>query len=501
MFQNFPKRTGVYNIRDNIECLELELHFRHINSLLKLPKFDLAHINAPNNSTSVPSKKYDETFGLAENVTSVTRIHWQEKLLSPSEVELYKDARNCVTDAQKGYNQWILELEAEEDSGNALTVVEGGKHSRKSKRSKNLPKTENILKKRWGEIFTYTHADNFKPEHSEQSRHATESEQRGRTSDVHEALIRRMYVYAAILPDTQLVSLLWDPKLRQLRIYPDFNVFTENPYYIEIDTDYRHLYAYAIHNISKRRCAISPAPYLQLPEWVTHWQEERDLNNLFAMPPKRTRRICLLFELRTAAGFSYANIHARYHVQLPANTLLEEGVLHGSTHTSSPSHNNNECYFGYNWQITLLCEEEFNPAHLFHIYFELISIDSWGRERIEGYAHYSTYLLAGWNSEVLQCLRPAEGLIEAISRYLIGGRRSFDFMRFYTDDSTDSQCKTRYGCRMQSTGQIELTCQRFTQRNCELLQPCSNRASGMTLDDIMLAYREARRRLEAVVLK
>ncbi|XP_036338528.1 Meckel syndrome type 1 protein homolog [Rhagoletis pomonella] len=503
MFHKLPKHTGIYNIRDNIEFLEFDVHFRHINSLLTLPKFEPSRNNT-NKSAAKEGERHQQSE--KDNVICVTRIRWQQKLLSPSEAELYKDARNCVTETHKEYHQWLIEddVPTETSSGGAASndVSKRGKRKKRQKRQKKSGKVEERAQSRWGQIFTYVHEDHFTPHGSDHVTTGSGAEQHSNTLASAPEPLQLMYVYAALTPDTQLLSLAWHPQMRQLRIYPDFNDFEVNPYYIEIDTDYRHLYAYAVHNVSQRRRLTNPAPFLQLPELATHWQEERDLSDLFAMPPKRTTRVALLFELRTASGFSYDNIHARYHIQLPPHTLLEEGLLHASTHGCSPSYTNGECYFGYNWQLTVLCEEEFNTAHLLHIYFELISIDSWERERVEGYAHYSTFLLAGWNSVKLQCLRPAESLLDSFSRYLIGGRRKFDYMRFYTDTNEDDEpMQCRYGCRMESTGELELTCQRFTQRNCELLQPCPNRTSGMTLDDIMLAYREARRRLEAVVLK
>ncbi|XP_067634920.1 tectonic-like complex member Mks1 [Eurosta solidaginis] len=490
MFQIVPKHTGVYNIRDSIEFLEIEVHFRHINSLLKLPKLQL------NRTTNKSAAKNGESVEQPENVTNITRIRWQQKLFSPGEFELYKDSRNCITDVQKKYHQWLQANAAQSETSSSTTSMGTGSKRRRRKKQKKKSrkaKTATPPEPQYGEIFTYVQEDNFIPCTMEK----TLELQSNTKEDV-----QLMYVYAAITPDTELLKLSWHPQLRQLRLYPDFNDFNVNPYFIEIDTDYRHLYAYAIHNASQRCFNASPTLYLELPELATHWQQERDLSTEFAMPPKRTTRVVLLFELRTAQGFSYDNIHVRYHIQLPANVLPEEGVLHASTHASTPSQSSDsKCYFGYTFQLTLLCEENFNTAHLLHIYFELISNDSWERERAEGYTHYSTYLFTGAHTVELQCLRPTAGFLDTISRYLIGGRRKFDFMRFYTDNSVDTTIQCRYGCRMESTGVLELTCQRFTQRNCDLLSPCNNRMSGMTLDDIMLAYREARRRLEAVVLK
>ncbi|XP_069966705.1 tectonic-like complex member Mks1 [Bactrocera oleae] len=497
MLHTFPEHTGIYNIRDNIEYLELEVHFRHINSLLKLPKFDLT-LNKVNINNST---KKIESFEQTNNAITLTRIRWQEKLLSPSEIELYKDERICLTDTQKKYNQWLLEAGVSEvSSGRTSSVIEASKRGHHKKRNKKSRKAESSPKERCGEIFTYVHEDDFNPDNNALLINGDKIEKQASFVEIT-AGQQFMYIFAAISPDTQLVSLVWYPKLRQLHIYPDFNDFAVNPYYIQIDTDYRHLYAFAVHNVSKRRHVANPTLYLRLPELTAHWQEERDLNTLFDLPPKRTTRVSLLFELRQASGFSYGNIHVRYHIQLPVNTILEEGALNASTHASSPGPANNDCFFGYNWQLTLLCEEDFNLTHLLHVYFEVISIDHWGRERIEGYSYYSTYLLTGSNSAKLMCLRPAEGILETLTRYLIGGRQLFDFMHFYTDMVTDKSLKSRYGCRIQSTGQLELNCQCFRQRNCELLTPCTNRTSAMTLDDIMLAYRESRRRLEAVVLK
>ena len=68
MLHTFPEHTGIYNIRDNIEYLELEVHFRHINSLLKLPKFDLT-LNKVNINNST---KKIESFEQTNNAITLT---------------------------------------------------------------------------------------------------------------------------------------------------------------------------------------------------------------------------------------------------------------------------------------------------------------------------------------------------------------------------------------------------------------------------------------------
>ncbi|XP_061386334.1 tectonic-like complex member Mks1 [Musca vetustissima] len=497
MFNSYPKHSGIYYVKDGIENLQIKIHFRSIGSLLKLPKFEFHNKQAMQDSwksrnVSGVSEEDDDS-----TTTTMVTFKWQQKVFSELEKEIYKDEKNCMTEQQRKYHQQLKEEER--------MAKDKGKLSRKKNRHKKAGKPEvNEVPVEGGQkiIFSYVVDDHFKP----------------KDADVDSSIISKnmlasiepcevMYIYAALKPDTQLVVMKWFGKQNLFYIYPDFNQFQIEPYYIELDTDYRHLYAYGIEDISVK---LKPQKkeadeFLYLPELSTHWLYEDELSKKFAMPPKRTQRCAVLFTLQEVSGLEYDNIHIRYEIKLPVNTLLEEGLLEGSTHSAS-ANGNGTTHIGYTWQLTILCEEHFDPSQCLRIYFEIISIDSWLRERTEGYCHYSLRLMKPFQHNVdLQCLVPTESFADSLTRYFIGGRRKFDYMRFVKEEQQEEehvgQIHCRYGVRMRNSGQLKLSCQSLTQRNCELLNPCASRTSGMTLDDIMMAYKEARRRLEAITLK
>lgn len=488
MFNKHPKRTGIYHIKDNINNLEIRIKLRHVNTLLKLPKqYDLNKIlSGSQNSEGV------------EQEVKVEVIKWQQKLLSSKEVSLYKDYNNCQTEAQKHYHQILKEEEEFRELQHAKRL----KTRKKLKKRGQLKGVELNEDKQSGieglnGIYTYVQLDNYVPlENQNILQHSKFLENQA---------TEKMFIYAE-LPDLQLVCLEWNVEKKLLYIYPDFNNFENNPYFIEIDTDYRHLYTYAVENVSKKR-EFELNHFLQLPELETlqpHWLTEEDLNVQFQMPPRRKKRLSLLFELKSAKEFyiSPAFMHVRYYIDLPDDIILEEGILEASSHAAELTPQGS-CSWSYVFQIVVLCSDDVqqqNATSALKLYLELLSIDGWQRERLEGYAFYLCPLEAGNDTVQLCCCRPAENWLESLNRRFIGGRKLFDFKKFFNDDSEDA-LKNRSGCRMQSMGQLELSCQKICQRNCDLLQPCRNRNSGMTLDDIMLAYREARKRLEAIVLK
>ncbi|XP_037931122.1 Meckel syndrome type 1 protein homolog [Teleopsis dalmanni] len=490
MYHKSYKHSGTYHIKDSIEHLELRLHFWHVNSLLKLPKLEI------NKNYNLNKQSSTNEFLISDKENEkIINIKWQEKILSRREIELYKNINNCKNETTTKYNELIKRTSLVSDDELGCESIKKHKSKRQGKkiqeRKQRSIRNEAIEKKH--QIFTYVQADNF-----------DQSEEHKRKGSIKSTLgdsaMETMYIFASLDPDIQLLVLKWNDQERLLHVYPDFNNFEGTPHIIEINTDYRHLYAFSCKNISKCRQIKYIPPSIYLPEIDMDWHRKTTLAEQFSMPPKHSKRVMLLLDIQNAKGFEYNNLHVRYYIRLPPNTSLEgnSNILSGSTHSSSSSRLfAGEYHFGVSLQLTLLCDETFTPTNLLHIYFEVISIDWLERERVEGYTHYATYLSPGLDALQLQCQRPAEiTWLDTFNRYFIGGRQKFEFVKYFTETQSEFHC--RYRCKMLSTGTLSFCCQRITQRNCELLEPCINRACGMTLDDVMHAYREARKRLEAV---
>lgn len=391
---------------------------------------------------------------------------------------------------------------------------------------------------------------------------------------LHQEGQQLMYVYADLPKDTLLVTIRYDPGQGLLYVYPDFSSSARDLDYmvqIERDNDCRQLYAYGFENVTPLEALqdeqAEPEPEddepqaededeeseQELPEDVTglelveYYHRRRaaasELRNLvqFELPPKRMRRVCLLLELQTAQFFENPNVHVRYYIYPPPNTLWEapagEDPLRGATATCRDAGDWRLANLGHCWQLTLLCEEQHQPnQQLLHLYFEVVSIDSWQRERCEGYAHYSLPLIASLPTQSirLQCIRPVGSWLDALNRYFIGGRQLFDFVSYFDVQQRQSELHSRLessggggGRIMRSTGSLVLRMQKLQQRQIEgtshqmfqlelgdsdsddggassdeeEAKSTSNEdpAGATTLDEVMAAYVEARERIESLL--
>lgn len=152
------------------------------------------------------------------------------------------------------------------------------------------------------------------------------------------------------------------------------------------------------------------------------------------------------------------------------------------------------------------------------ITYEIISIDSWSRERSEGYAVYTVPFLAGTYVEKIECYRDLgdDTWLNRFERYFIGGRRKIQINDFHgiienTQPSkmVENNTKTslnRYGNCTQSTGQISIRRNVVVQRNIQEMdgtefernQNIRRNQKLPTISSILLAYHRAREKLESI---
>uniref|UniRef100_A0A1A9WAT4 Meckel syndrome type 1 protein n=1 Tax=Glossina brevipalpis TaxID=37001 RepID=A0A1A9WAT4_9MUSC len=507
MFNKLPKCSGFYQIKDNIDLLQLQIQLRYMNSLLKLPRYEIKETEEKleefGQNWIFRNNGFEKSF--QNDIIEVT-IKWQQKLLSAKEVELYSNIENCTTDTQREYHQWLMMEDKNNQIKKTRRHINRLKKNKMSERSKSQIGT-NLISLGDNTIFTYVDKDNFwKEKDISQQKEGIWQEKPSKI----------MYIYAALNPDTMLAVLKWYEAQRLLHIYPNFNDYNSNAYYIEINTDYRHLYSYGITTvspqISNRKSIMNNLTYIPETFHSQCYTKSEIDQKKFSLPPQTTQRYSVLFEIQDILDTEYNDIHVRYHIKMPPNYVLEDGILDGTTHsvsTSSSSSLNDSINIGFCWQITIFCKHQYNHNHRLHIFFEVISIDSWDRERVEGYTYYAISLLqANHECVTLKCMRPKESLFDAFSRYFIGGYRQFDFIRFFANiprehekEHENRDFHLRYNAKMQNTCQLNFKWQDITQRNCELLQKSERRKPGMTLNDIMTAYRKARKRLETVTIE
>lgn len=142
--------------------------------------------------------------------------------------------------------------------------------------------------------------------------------------------------------------------------------------------------------------------------------------------------------------------------------------------------------------------------------YEVVSIDSWERERTEGYAIVSIPLMAGRFREKIRCYRDFgnDSWIDWLQRYFVGGRRKVRFNEFNGIEG-DEDCNRaqngliRYGNKTGSTGCLNIVRNVIVQRHVDAKtkSPKTNKSRcrrDAKIHNLLSTYQAARERLEAI---
>lgn len=137
------------------------------------------------------------------------------------------------------------------------------------------------------------------------------------------------------------------------------------------------------------------------------------------------------------------------------------------------------------------------------ISYEIISIDSWERERVEGYAVYNVPFTCGRYIEKFHCYRDLgdDTWINWLERYFIGGRRQIQINDFHALASDDQFVLNRYGNCTQSTGQLQISRNVVVQRNIDdishrIKDDRRKNSKLPTISSVLFSYHRARKKLE-----
>lgn len=534
---------------------------------------------------------YKRNKELCNGAIATIRISWQQKHFSQAELEQYiNNPGSCASKLQRRYHRWALEtlklqqryLRKLENLEDAETVEDPEPITIRRRIRKPKAKQRGCSAAAHPTITSLSSANMSEVSILDDPNFAartclihtlldndSESLMPVEASEFHKKGYQLMYIYADLQQDTLLVSIRYDPEQGLLYVYPDFSSSAQDLDYviqIERNNDCRQLYAFGFENVTPLEAydddgfseeadgeneqelgdglpieedLPEEASAEEILEFYRRRREaasERRSLLQFEMPPKRMKRVSLLLELQEGQNFENPNIHVRYYLKAPANTFYEgtPGVdtMQGATATCRNAGDWRSAHLGHCWQVTLLLEEQHHPADLLHLYFEVISIDSWQRERCEGYAHYAIPLTSALPTDSirLQCIRPLGNWLDALNRYFIGGRQLFDFESFF-DVHRQSEMHSRLNFNsdrpMTTTGTLSLRLQKLQQRQIDTSDqfhhhfhlelgndssddgdsndddvrsssnPDTSRAT--TLDEVMAAFVEARKRIELLL--
>lgn len=320
-----------------------------MTTLIKVPKYH--HTKTDRNVQ--PNETADD-----DEIESHT-IRWQQKRFSRKEITFFADKENCQTDAQKEYHQTIKRYELDSDDRSV------------------------------GKIFTYVSEDSFDSEGGDekwnefvQRVNELDDESLGgelvvnRTDGGKERLFKgifgfeTMYIMADLAVETVLFIIRWRLSDGLLIVYPDFNLLGTNPYLQEIDADTKHMFHYALENLSEDGDTNAN----RMKENIEVISQLRNLSivsppTVFQVPPKRCTNVFLFLEIKTAEQFEYDNIHIRYNIVLPNRCEVIEGLVQGSTHSFRRGPGQRQYNVGYCHELMVLCNTDFEwNGQWFYLY-------------------------------------------------------------------------------------------------------------------------------------
>ncbi|XP_026812777.1 Meckel syndrome type 1 protein isoform X1 [Rhopalosiphum maidis] len=303
-----------------------------------------------------------------------------------------------------------------------------------------------------------------------------------------------------------LASLYWNPNSHIMTIFPDFTTNNCSGYILPISTvkDSCFEYRFWIENLSNESLEL-------ITDTVNFHLLKLD-NYEFYIP--ETDTIEIFAEITSASGFEYDNLFIRYFIDLPSGwECASTNSLSGTTHTCRRN-NNMTSIFSYLFNVTIILPKTIDqpkdqPINSAFITFIIYSIDSWNKERVEGYASYqipkfSTPISYKTNIKLEAWLPKSRNCVHNLQRYFIGGTVKLAEPN-YTNVPTNFNEKllSKFGMETEHRGSLNITLSNLMQR-CKSIENINNintsdivsaQALVKSVNNVMASFKRARQRM------
>ncbi|XP_034608798.1 Meckel syndrome type 1 protein [Trachemys scripta elegans] len=415
---------AVYRSRDPVRNLRIRVHIQRVTSTSLL----LQQLQQPAGQQGkelislATFSSHPAASGYCPDDEEEAVIGWQEKLFSQFEVDLYQHESACQTPLDRQYHQEILKLEK---SG-------GRKNNR---------------------IFTYTDHDRF-TNLKEHCQKVTSSEQEvpsflaERMANLRRRQDRRP-TEGSVLKSRVIT---WKPS----------EEFIKNNHVI--NTPVQTMYIMG----DLGPCGIGK-----------HWQgplgkhsdqsaiAELLLTILPVFSLSQTLpgalRLFVNGEIVSAQGYGYDHLYVHFFLELPSRWSSPAfQQLSGVTQVCVTKilGKDNVAYFSYPFTLEMFfTQEDESEGSLPQwpvIYFEVLSLDSWQRYRVEGYGSVVLPAAPGFHTLTAPTWRPIElGTVAELRRFFIGGSPELEDMTYVRMPGIfKGECLSRFGFRTETTGSV-----------------------------------------------
>ncbi|XP_045523416.1 Meckel syndrome type 1 protein homolog [Pieris brassicae] len=403
------KSSNIYWLKYPLQHFNLTLKLKAQETITLLPKFG-EHLNQSNEEDAQNVLQYQEY-----------NFQWQEKLFSQYQFTKFGDIQNCVSEKDLAFHRSIHQFNKKPQKVFTYVNKEYAFPLPFKSKDNGIGLYSSCIKKLNLEIFLN---DNFGK--GESMHNLFKSEDDVAFEDEWKA----MYIFydnsnydednnLIFQDECLLISVYHNTKYNYIMISPDVNN-ESNPYAVESSSGYLDFEYFINVDFGKSGCGEE---FKDLLNKLLKKMEKKQKHLIkFVMPPLETRKYYISLEIESAKDFD-GDIYIEYHVKVPEN-IDSVSLLTGRTHLNKCLMNEDIHMWAFGHIVDFEVESAtgIDPLPL-RIFFEVISVDRWGRHRTEGYTYFPLALIPGFCKKQLSCTRPEElNEIDAESRrFFVGG--------------------------------------------------------------------------------
>ncbi|XP_039271324.2 tectonic-like complex member MKS1 [Styela clava] len=346
----------------------------------------------------------------------------------------------------------------------------------------------------------------------------------------------RMLIMADLSPEGQLGNPAYEKTLCEieydengvLSINPDFTR-SKLPYRVESGLS-RDIWLYKIDSTSTTmsRMEIQKEARMLKQLYIKHQKYLSDLvGSEFEQVQTGVLRLVVNGEIIKAQSFEYDDLHIEYFLDLPRNwSCSAYDMLSGCTHTcrTKLEENIETAYyshpFSYDTYLSYAKEDLDSSNEWPKIFLQVISSDTWGRRRTEGYGYVALPSTPGLHILKAHCWRPTgnagqESVTNELRRFFIGSSPELEDATYIAVPSNfEGKILNKYGVRTESTGSVTIRINCIVQQQPETKKPdavgdhirkrkqqtaiqlAKGKAANEAIHGVMDAFLRARKRMQ-----
>uniref|UniRef100_A0A1A8JI45 Meckel syndrome, type 1 n=1 Tax=Nothobranchius kuhntae TaxID=321403 RepID=A0A1A8JI45_NOTKU len=446
---NTDTGDAVYRSRDAVKNLRIKVRIERVTSSAALSQHLQHQVLSQQGRRDIELETLTSQVQTADNEEEAV-VGWQEKLFSQYEMELFQNEAVCQTPLDRQYHSEINALKKSKGRHNCRIFTYTDHDRYTNCLPLNQLQTDLLSTKKSSPTFLAERMASVR--HRRQERRTMDSsipksriinweptEEFVKSSHIVNNAMQTMHIMGDLGPpgrlgqkenECLLVTIKTDGSGTVI-IKPDFNKGRE-PYRIVSEGEKREVWRLTLENVSaamkpedkEREESMYKDLYARHKEYLSSL-----VGQDFEMPAVGTLRYLMDGEIVSAKGFEYDNLHVHFFLDLPNNwSSSMPQFLSGVTQTCRTKSlgKENVAFFSYPFNFEIFYKSEKESEELIPqwpvLYFKVLSLDLWGRYRIEGYGYLLFPAIPGKHTMTCHTWRPLQmGTVSALRRFFIGG--------------------------------------------------------------------------------